>query len=108
MAEIPCRFVASESKGALNLASGHAFLGFAEKKGSKEPFIEWQMRVIEDRSDRHAELVIALLAVEELLFGVKLYHGHLAARTFRASGPAKPDKQLAALFIGREHGVYIN
>src|SRR6266581_4362326 len=44
MAEIPCRFVASDSESALNLASGHTLFGFAEQQGCQKPFSEWQVR----------------------------------------------------------------
>jgi hypothetical protein len=106
--EIPCRSVASDSERALHLASGHAFLGFTEEQGSEEPLVQGEMAVIENRSSRHGELVVALLAVEQLFLGLKLDRWHLASQTMDAFGPAKPDKQLSALFIGREHGVYIN
>jgi len=108
MAEIPCRLVASESKRSLNLAGRHALLRFTEKQCCDEPFRQRQVRVIEDRSCRHGKLIVAILAVEDLLVGFEPHDWHLAAWALRASGPAKPDKQFAALFIGREHGVYVN
>jgi hypothetical protein len=108
MAEIPCRSVASDSERALNLASGHTFLRFTEKQNSDEPFIQRQMAVIENRSSRNGELVVAILTVENLLLGLKFYNWHLAAQALRAFGPAQSDKQLAALCIGRKHGIYIN
>lgn len=108
VAEIPCGSVASDSQRPLHLASRHALLGFTEEQGSEEPLIQRQVAVIENRSSRHGELVVTLFAVEQLLFRLKLDHWHLAAQTLDAFGPAKPDKQLSALFIGREHGIYIN
>ena len=108
MAEIPCGLVGLDSKRSLNLASGHALLGLTEQQGSEEPLIQGQVAVIENRSSGHGKLVVALLAVEKLLFSLKLYDWHLAAQALDAFGPAKPDKQLSALFIGREHGIYIN
>jgi hypothetical protein len=80
----------------------------AEQQRSKEPFVQRKVGVIEDRASRNRELIIAILAVEQLLVGIQPHNGHLATRAFRASGPAEPDKQLAALIIGSEHGVYIN
>jgi hypothetical protein len=108
MAEIPCRSVASDSERALHLASGHAFLRFAEKQHGDEPFVQGKMAVIEYSSGCDGELVVAVLAVEQLLLGLKLYDWHLAAQTLRAFRPAKPNEQLSALGIGRKHGVYIN
>jgi len=107
MTEIPCGFVA-DSECALNLASRHALLGLAEQERSYKPLCERQVGVVEYRASGHSELVVAILAVEELLFGFQFDSGHLAARALRASGPAQPRQQLAALFLCREHGVYIN
>ncbi len=56
MAEIPCCFVA-DSDGPLNLAGRHTFLGFTQQQSSHEPFRQRQVRIIEDRSNRHGELV---------------------------------------------------
>ena len=108
VAEIPCCPIASDSERALHLASGHAFLGLAEKQDGDEPFIQRQMAVIENRSGCNSELVVAVFAVEQLLFGLKLYDWHFAAQTLRAFGPAQSDEQLAAFRISRKHGVYIN
>jgi hypothetical protein len=92
----------------LNLASGNALLRLTEKQRSEEPLIQGQMAVIEDRSSGYAKLVVALFAVEQLLLCLKFYHWPFAAQALRASGPAETHKQFPALFIGREHGVYIN
>lgn len=89
MAEIPRCFVA-HAEGALNLARGHSFLRFAEQERGEKPLVERQVRVIENRSSGDGELVIAFLAVVERLFGFQFDSGHLAARAFRASGPAQP------------------
>lgn len=58
MAEIPRSFVGGPN-GALNLASGNAFLGFAEDCNRNEPLPQRQVRVMEDRARRDAELVMA-------------------------------------------------
>jgi hypothetical protein len=108
MAEVPRRLVAPESERALNLASTHALLGLAEQQGSQEPLCKGQMRVIEDRPSHHCELVVAILAVVESLFGFKLNHGQLATQAADAFGPAQASQNLPALLIGREHGVYVN
>jgi hypothetical protein len=106
--EIPCCPVASDSQRPLHLTSRHALLGFAKQQGSEEPFIQGEMAVIENSSSGDGELVVALLAVKQLPLGLKLNDWHFAAQTLDAFGPAKSDKHLSALFIGREHGVYIN
>lgn len=108
VAQVPSRFVASDSERALNLASGYALLGLAEKHGSHEPFGEREMAIIEDRASGDSELVIAIFAVEQLLVSFKLYRVHLAARAARAFGPAQSDKQFAATIFGWKHGVNIN
>jgi hypothetical protein len=108
MAEIPSGFVASKAQRALNLARGHAFFRFTEKQSCQEPFVERKMRVIEDRASGDSELIVALLAVEDLLVGIKLHDRHFAAWAFGASGPSQSHKQLAAFIIGSEQGVYIN
>ncbi|MGD0402321.1 MAG: hypothetical protein ABSB66_03920 [Candidatus Acidiferrales bacterium] len=106
--EIPRRPVASDSERALHLASGHTFLGLAEKQGSDEPLIQGQMAVIENRSSGDGKLIVAVFAVEQLFLGLKFHDWHLAAQALDAFGPAEPDKQLSALFVGREHCIYIN
>jgi len=107
MAEIPRGFVA-DSERALNLAGRHALLGFTEKQGSEKPLGKRKMRVVEDRSGCHAELIVATFAVVEGLFGLKLDSSHLAARALDAFGPAQAGQHLPALLIGREHGMYVN
>jgi hypothetical protein len=66
------------------------------------------MRVIENRSSRDGKLVIAVLAVEQLLFGFQFHGWHLAAHTFNATGPAETDKQLAAFFVSVEQVNNVN
>lgn len=106
--QIPCRLVASESECALNLASRHALFGFAEQQRSEKPFCEWQVGIVEDRASGHRELVVTLFAVVESLFGFEFRCVHVASRAADAFRPAQTSKHLAALFIGRKHGVYIN
>ena len=107
MAEIPCRLVAN-SERALNLASGDSFFRFAEEQRSREPFKEFEMRVIEDGARRHRELIVAALAIEKLFLGFEFDGFHLASWAAHAFGPAQPDEQFSTLFFGREHGVYVN
>ena len=107
MAEIPCGLVAHAER-ALNLTGRHSLLCFTEQERGKEPLCQRQVGVIENRAGGDGKLVVAILAVEELLFGVEFDSGHLAARALRASGPAQPRQQLAALLVCREQGVYVN
>lgn len=58
VAEVPSRLVA-DTERALNLTSRHAFLGFTEQVGRKEPFSQGQMRIVKDGAGRCAELVVA-------------------------------------------------
>ena len=108
VAKIPSCLVASDSERALNLTSGHSFFRFAEQQRSEEPFRKRQVRVIEDRASHDAELIIAILTVVERPFGFQFCGGHVAARAAHAFRPAQTGQEFTALFIGREHGVYIN
>lgn len=107
MAEVPSCFVAHADR-ALNLASRHALLRFAEQVSREEPFCQRQVRVVEYRSRSNRKLVVAILAVEELLFSFELDHGAFAAQALRAFREAQANKQLAALVFGTKQGVYIN
>ena len=98
MTEVPCRFVA-HSQGALDLIRRHSLARFAQKQSSEKPLLQREMGVIENSAGGHGELIIAVLAIEQLLCRRQLHGGHLTARAFDASGPPKPDKQLAAFFV---------
>ncbi len=93
---------------ALQLHSTHALPRFAEQQRCKEPLLERQVGVIENRAGGHGELVIAALAVEELLRGCQFDGWHLAARALHATGPAETDKKLAAFFVGVEQVNNVN
>jgi hypothetical protein len=108
MAEIPCRPIASDSEGALNLTSGHPLLCFAEQQCGNEPFCKGKVRIVKDSSSGNGKLIIAFLTVEQLLLGIEFHDWHFAAQTLWAFGPAQADKHFSTLFIGREHAVYIN
>jgi len=100
--EIPRRFVGTFMQTpdrALELVSTHAFLGFTKQQRREKPLLQWQMGIVEDRSSRDGELIVAILAVEELLRGLQFDDRHLAARALRAIWPAQPDKNLAAFFV---------
>lgn len=107
MAEVPRRLVAHSDR-ALNLASGHALLCFAEQVRGQKPLTKWQVGIVENRARSDGELIVAILAVEELLFGFQFDYWPFAAQALRAIGPAETDKQLAALIFGRKESVYIN
>jgi hypothetical protein len=106
--EIPCRFVASHSNRALNLASRHAFLRFAEQVCGKKPFSERQVGIVEYRAGSDGELVIAVLAVEQLLFRFQLDHRAFATQASGTFREAETNEQFAALVFGAKQSVYIN
>lgn len=108
MAEIPCCFVSADTERALNLASRHSLLRFAKQHRSGKPLEQRQVGIIEHRASRDAELIVAILAVEELLFGFQFDHGSLAAQAARTFGPAQAYQQFAAFLFGREQGMNIN
>jgi len=108
MAEIPRGFVGADSERPLNLAGRHTLLRFAEKKSCDEPLFERKMGVMENRSRRRRKLIVAGLAVEDLLFGFEFHGVSIAARAPRSFRPAKPSEQFTALRVGREHGVYVS
>jgi hypothetical protein len=57
------------------------------------------MAVVEYRARRDGKLIVATLAVKQLL-GRGEFHGwHLAARTFDTVRPAEPNKQFPATFV---------
>ena len=88
---------------APDLISGHSFAGFAEQQRDREPFGQFQVGVMKDGASGNGELVIAILAIEQLGRGRKPdnFTG-LASRTLGAFWPAQPLQQIAAFIIGRE------
>lgn len=107
MAEVPGRLV-GHSDRTLDLQSGHALFGLAEQVGNEKPLGQRQVGVVKNGARGNGKLVIAIFAVEELLFGLKLNDGHLAAQAARTFGPAEPHKQFPAFIFGSEQGVYIH
>src|SRR6185437_6642575 len=107
MAEIPSGFVAN-SESSFDLISRHALPRFAQQQRSKEPFGKGQVRIVEDSGSSDGELVIAFLAIEQLLGGRQFDHGTIAAQALRAIGPAQPNQQFAASFIGVEQVYNVN
>ena len=106
MAEKP-RSLVADSERALNLAGGHALLGFTEKQGSHEPFGQRQVGIVEHCASRGRKLVVAALAVVEFLFGFQFGGWRVASHTLDARGPAKAREQFAALFVGRVSDCYV-
>jgi hypothetical protein len=104
--EKPCGLIA-DSERALNLASGHALLGFAEKQGSHKPFGQRQVGIVEHCASRGRKLVVAALAVVEFLFGFEFGGWRVASHTLDARGPAKAREQFATLFVGRVSDCYV-
>ena len=101
MAEVPCGFVA-DAERALDLIRAHAFLGFTEQQGCEKPLLQGKMAVVEHGARGHAELIIAALAVEQLL-GRRQFDGrHFAADALDTVGPAEPDQQLPAALVSVE------
>lgn len=107
MAEVPSGFVA-DSNGPLNLTGRNSFLRLTEQERRKKPCFQRQVGIVEDGSSGHSKLVITVLAVEKLLVGFEFHGWHLAAWTLGTGRPAEPDKQLPALFVSREQGVYVH
>ena len=109
--EIPCRLIGAvvlAPDRALKLVGTHALLGFTKQEGGEKPLLQWQMGIIEDRASRDGELVVTVLAIEELFRSLKLDRWHLAAWTLRANGPAQAHKNFAALFVGVEQVYNVN
>jgi len=102
MAEIPCGFVGN-AQGPLDLIGGHAFAGFADKQNRHEPSGQRKVRILEYRTDRNAELVVACTAVQEVGVGGKPHNFlSLATGAHWTFRPAQPLKQFAASFVGRK------
>src|SRR6185312_5622684 len=107
MAEIPCGLIA-DSQSSLDLVSTHSLAGLAEQERGKEPLLQRQMRIIEDRASGDAELIVALFAVEQLLCSRKLYGSHLTAQALNAVRPAQAHQKLSAFVVGIEQVNYVN
>lgn len=58
VAEIPGRLV-GDAEHALDLVGRHPFLGLHHEIDRYEPFLQWQMGIVEDRAGRDRELVAA-------------------------------------------------
>lgn len=111
MAKVPSRLIGTlvlTPDRALELQGAHALLGFAEQKRREKPLLERQVGVIKNCASGNGELVIAILAIEELLRRLQFHDSHLAARALNATGPAEPDKQFAAFFVSVEQLDKIN
>src|SRR5207302_506090 len=86
MAKVPCCFVA-DSESALNLIGRDSFTCFAKQQSRKEPLSKWKVRVIEDRGSGNTELIVTILAIEQLLRGRKFDNRSFAAQAFNTIRP---------------------
>lgn len=107
MTEIPCRLV-RDTKRALELMCAHTLLGFYEQQDRKEPCLERQVRIVENRLSSDAKLIAAINTLHLFLRRNVKHALALAAQAFDAMRPAEPLQQFAALVIGRIEGVNIN
>lgn len=107
MAEIP-RGLVADSESALDLISRHSLARFAKQQCGEKPFLQGQMRIVEDRVCSYSELIIAGLAVEQLLGRGEFHDRAMTPETLDASGPAQAHKQLAAARIGIKQIDYVN
>jgi hypothetical protein len=107
MAKEPSGFVA-DSEFALHLIRGVSLARLAHQKSSEKPFLQRQVRVIEDRASGDGELVITLFAVEELPCRRQFHNGAFASQTFRTIRPTQTNEQLTALFVGAKQVHNVN
>ena len=105
--EIPCCLVAHSDR-ALNLAGRHALLRLAEQVRSQEPFREGQVRIVEYRAGSDGELIVTILAIEQVLLRLQLHDRPFAAQTLRTFRETQTNEQVTAFIFGREKSVYIN
>ena len=98
--QIPRGFVAN-SQSSLELVRAHSFARFTEQVSAQEPLPQWQMRVMEDRASRDAELIVARIAI--ILCAIANV-GRLAATggARRAIGPAQRLKIASTFFFVAE------
>jgi hypothetical protein len=98
MAEVP-RGLIGDAENSLQLVGAHSILGFAEKVDTQEPLPKGKVRVVEDRSSGHRELIAAIITVKLLtLYDLR----NLVRRTTWAHNrvrPAESFKVLAALLF---------
>src|SRR5271156_624653 len=107
VAEIPCCLI-TDSKRALNLTSGHAFLRFTKQQGSHKPLCQWQVGIVENRSSGNGELVIAGLAVEQFSLSLQFNGAFLTSQATHAIGPSETRKKFAASFVSRKAIHYVS
>lgn len=102
--EIPCGFVAN-SDCAFDLIGTHALACFHQEQNCHEPSSQRKMRIIEDRSRRHGEL-IAALAARKLLARIDPPDSLiLAPWALDAIRPTHASENLAAVIVGREQPI---
>jgi len=105
MAKIPSRLVAYAQR-ALDLVSGHAFLGLAHQVNCKEPLPERQVSIVKDCLSRYAEMILASLERTAVLEASADLPGFSTApKALNALWPADMLKRLAASVV-RPEGRY--
>lgn len=96
----------------MQLVRTHALLGSAKQVDGKQPLRQWNVGVLEDRSDRHSELLTARRALPNTLANVRLGSGlrfqpeglsdYATMRAFWTFRPTEFFKKLAGFVIVAE------
>ena len=100
-----CRTLVLSPDRALKLQCAHTLLSFAEQQDGHKPDRQWQVGIIENRTSGNGELVNTRLAEVNCLRESTQpdTYRFWQRGQFNALRPAKPIKNLAAVFVGREH-----
>jgi len=101
MAQIPRRLV-RDAQRALELVRAHAFLGLAQQVDTEKPLPQWQVRIVEDRSGSHRELVAASIAVKLIALYDLRNLVRIAARASNLIRPAQSLKVSSASIFAVE------
>lgn len=102
VAEIPCCLV-TDSDSALHLVRRESLASLTEQMCGDEPLEQRQMGVVEDRASGDGELVIAVLAVEQLRAESRQFP-RPATWALGAKGPTQPLQELPTAVIGIKCG----
>src|SRR6267142_1093225 len=103
---MPCGAVRTDVELALQLKRRDAFLCRADQGECHEPLAQRQMRILEDRSDGDAELLVAVVAfVDAVAVRLTMKLGGVAHRAaVRADGAIRPHDaldRLASFIFGK-------
>jgi hypothetical protein len=66
------------------------------------------MGIVKNRSSSRGELIVAILAVVELLFGFQFNGWLFAAQAEHTFGPAKAAEKFSAFIFSRESVYYVS